>query len=91
MVAPRNVLRGIVSFAVGGIAGVVAAYVAGEAFVHWYMRTYGIVARTELGEDLGFGIAGLGVSVGAFIAAFLLSAVAVWIVVGRGLRRRADV
>lgn len=63
-------------------------HAATEFVVFWYMRSNGIVHRSDLGEDLGFGMAGFGVDVVVLIISFVI-ALTVWTVVIRKLITQA--
>jgi hypothetical protein len=71
-----QLLRYIAVIASGAICAVALNSIATWAYVMWYMHEYNIASRSELSEDYGFGIVGLGVSVVSLAAGFIVGMLA---------------
>ena len=55
-----------------------AAELSAEATVAWYMQHYGVAQRSDLADDMGFGMLGLFVQLSVFSLSFVAALIAVW-------------
>ncbi len=73
----KKITRFLVCIVSSIIASLTVVYTLSELQVVWYMRENHIVYRSDLGNDLGFGLLGL-LLVPAFIICLSISSFIIW-------------